>query len=367
MTTSNQSLTINIRPENYMSQKKSQSESVNYKTDYSDDEIEIIDVIRVILKWKYLIIGGTAVCAIAAIIISLMLPKIYRIETLIQPGILSLSDDGKSIYIDTPENIKSLIETGVFELRILNNLAKSDGVNIPEALQFKVTLPDGYNTLKITYETPQIEQGIQILDFLGKFLIEEYSNFIEFFKSNIDSDLNITKAEIQKFSSIKHSSEVNINTIEKRIHELEAGIVVVNENTNHLNKERNKLLLKEKNESNILSAILYSNTIQQNLQLANEYEDEIKNLKLIKENELQKISGLENNIQRELAKIKGFENKKSNIKNVQIIRKPYSTKYPVKPRKRFNVILATVTGVLLMVILSFFFEYISKYKKSSLR
>ncbi len=96
--------------------------SVEYKTDYPEDEIELIDLLRVIWKWKYLIIGGTLVCAIAAMVISSIMPKIYRIETVIRPGILSFGEDGKSIYIDTPDNIKALIETGAFEKKILDNL-----------------------------------------------------------------------------------------------------------------------------------------------------------------------------------------------------------------------------------------------------
>lgn len=93
-----------------MTQAVNQSEPVRSQTDYPEDEIELIDLLRVIWKWKYLIMGGTLVCAIAALVISSIMPKIYRIETIIRPGTLSLGKGGKNNYIDTPENIKSLIE-----------------------------------------------------------------------------------------------------------------------------------------------------------------------------------------------------------------------------------------------------------------
>ena len=343
-----------------MSQAATQSEPVRNQADFPEDEIELIDLLRVIWKWKYLIIGGTLVCAIAAMIISSIMPKIYRIETLIRPGILSFSEDGKNLYIDTPDNIKALIEAGALDLRILDNLAKSYGANIPNMLKFKVTLPKGSDTLKIKYETSQIKQGTEILDFLGKFLIEEYSNFVENFQNKIDRDLNIAKAEIQKSSSIKHSNEININIIEKRIHELEIGIVDVNENITYLNKERNKLLLEGKNESNILSTILYSNTIQQNLQFVSGYKSQIQNLKNQKENELQNISELENKIQIQIAEINNLEFKKNNIQNIRIIQKPYSSKFPVRPKKMLNVILAVFVGIFAMIFLAFLLEYISK-------
>ncbi len=74
-----------------MTQAVNQSEPVRSQTDYPEDEIELIDLLRVIWKWKYLIIGGTLVCAIAAMVISSIMPKIYRIETIIRPGILRFS------------------------------------------------------------------------------------------------------------------------------------------------------------------------------------------------------------------------------------------------------------------------------------
>jgi capsular polysaccharide biosynthesis protein len=167
----------------------------------------------------------------------------------------------------------------------------------------------------------------------------------------------------QNTTTMKQSNESKIKNIEKRIDELESEIVLINENTAGLNKERSKLLSKNKDENSILSVLLYSNTIQQNLQLANDYKDEINNYKLEKETELQKNSKHEIELQRLLAAIDNLEFKKNNILNIQIIREPTSSVFPVKPKKKLNVVLAKVAGLFLMVFLSFFLEYISKNRK----
>jgi capsular polysaccharide biosynthesis protein len=345
-----------------MSQKTNQSEPMRDQTDYQEDEIELIDLLRVIWKWKYLIIGGTLVCALAAMIISSVMPKIYRIETIIRPGLLSFRADGESVYIDTPENIKALIETGAFSKKILDNLDESNNPDFPGKLNFKVILPTSTSTLKINYDTAHTDQGIAILKLLGRFLTEEYGNLVGYFQNEIDKNINIENAGIQKISKMRRSHEINIENIAKRIHELETEIGFIDKNTGYLNKERNKLLSKGKDEGNILSVILYSNTIQQNLQLANDYKNEIKDLKLTKETELQQISELENEHQQRIAEIENLKIKKSNIQNVQIIQKPYSSKYPIKPKKRFNVILAVFVGVFAMIFLAFLLEYISRNK-----
>ncbi len=339
-----------------------QSKSLKYETEKPEDEIELIDLLRVIWKWKYFIIGGTVVCAVAALIISLSLPKIYRVETLIQPGILSYSDDGKSVHIDTPGNIKALIETGVFESTILKNLTESSDAHPPKILRVEVEMPNGSNMIKIMYETSRIEQGIEILNHFGESLMAEYSSVVQFFKNKIDRELNMAEAEIEKNKAIKSSHENNVSNIEKRIYDLRTELSSVTANTDYLKKERNELLSKDKSESNILSAILYSNTIQQNLQLENEYENEIKDLQLNKEEELQITSDLKNAIKKQLAVMDGLKIKKSNINNVKILRKPYVTPSPVKPRIYLNVAVASFIGLFTMTFLAFFIEYISRHR-----
>ena len=47
-----------------------------------EDEINLIDYLRVLWKWKWLIIAGTLICAVAAAVISSQMPKIYRKENI---------------------------------------------------------------------------------------------------------------------------------------------------------------------------------------------------------------------------------------------------------------------------------------------
>ena len=82
-----------------MRQEAQSSEHVRPSTDHLEDEIKLIDLLRIIWKWKYLIVGGTTVCAVAAIFISLMMPKIYRIETVSRPGLLSIGQARSLIHI----------------------------------------------------------------------------------------------------------------------------------------------------------------------------------------------------------------------------------------------------------------------------
>jgi len=332
---------------------------------YPEDEIELIDILRVIWKWKILILLGTVFCGVLAAIISLNMEKVYSIDMVLRPGILSIEEGGKNIYIDSSQNIKALIESGMFNKDILDFLNNNNDDNIPKELRFKVSIPKLSDTIKVKYETLDIKQGIDLQNFLGKLLLENYSKLVKYFKNEHEMKLISLKSKSESIKRTILSYKRNTKNIEKRIDELTSEIKLIKNNTANLIKERNKLLSNSPKENNVLSALLYSNTIQQNLELSNNYQNEINEYKIKKEEELQKIETSESKIVQNLNEIESFQFKKDNIQNIQILQSPTNSPFPIKPRVLLNVILALVAGLFLMMFLAFFFDYVSKQKKES--
>jgi len=157
--------------------------------DQFEDEIELMDYLKVIWKWKYLILVGTLVCAIGAAVVSLNMTKVYGISTVLQPGILKVTEDGKISYIDSPKNIKALIETGAFEGKILKNIILPNKEDAPKSVGFKVTIPKGTNALDVLYETPDVDLGLQIIGGLNNALSERYETLINRYEENYNNDI----------------------------------------------------------------------------------------------------------------------------------------------------------------------------------
>jgi uncharacterized protein involved in exopolysaccharide biosynthesis len=61
--------------------------------------------------------------------------------------------------------------------------------------------------------------------------------------------------------------------------------------------------------------------------------------------------------------IDNLEKKKNNIVIIKVMQPPTASSHPIKPRVKRNTILAGAVGIFLMLILAFFIESISKYKK----
>ncbi len=77
-----------------------QADTAYRQREQFEDEIELMDYLLVIWKWKYLIVAGILICAVAAGVISFLMPKVYRIDMVVRPSVLSIQPDGKHTYID---------------------------------------------------------------------------------------------------------------------------------------------------------------------------------------------------------------------------------------------------------------------------
>ncbi len=396
------------------------------KYDQFEDEIELMDYLKVLWKWKYLILIGTLVCVIGAAVVSLNMTKVYGINAIVQPGILKATDDGKTVYIDSAANIKALIDTKAFNGQVTKGVKFSGKAEAPDSADFKVVIPKGSNALDILYETPDVDAGLQIMNNLNKALSARYGQLIEQYKKQYDMDIFSKKAElsrseekvnekrnaihtteagyktaIEQNANAISSTEAQLNTVKDQIKnqelkmaDLESEIGRISKNTNLLSGDRDRYLSSSKSRDNILASLIYSNTIQQNISYLNTLRNEMNDTRGRSYEQGARIKKLEGNIKDLIAKKKELEtdtkieieNLKSNIRdletdkkykleeienlkfkrdsiqNIQIIKQPKAGPSPIKPKTRLNVMLAGVVGLFLTVFLAFFVEYISKYR-----
>lgn len=334
------------------------------KIEHFEDEIELIDVLRVIWKWKYIIIVGTAVCGMIALIISLKMTKVYSISMTLKPGILKIGEQGKNVYIDSPQNIKDLIDSGAFNNQILNYLKENKLDNIPNKLDFKLTIPKNSDNINVKYETADIKKGVIIQDHLSKLLINEYDKKVKHFREEYDITSSLLKHEIDLIIANIQSYKRQIRNIEKRNSELILEIKLIKNNTSNLVSEKNKLLSTNLREKDIPQVLFHTYLIQENLKLSNSYLNEINDYMFKKEEQLKNIRDLEYKKENIIYDLKKIQYERDNIQNIQILEPPNSNHYPIKPKTKLNIIFALLAGLFLMMFLAFLLEYLSKHNKN---
>jgi len=338
-----------------------QREPPRYREEQFEDEIELMDYLRVIWKWKYLIVAGTLFCTVAAGVMSFSMPKVYSIDMVIRPGILKLDDAGNAVYVDSSQNIKAIIETGIFDREILDHVGESNNGS-PKSLRFNVNILRNSNTIKISHETVDVNRGLQVLDNLRQALSKNYSEQVAYIQNEYEAQIDSKKAEVSYYEVKKRASEQHIKNLEKRIEELTPQIEFVRKNTTSLIRQRDKFLFNNRNEDTMLSSVFYMNTIQHNISLENSYRQEIDNCATRKEDEKFELKELNRQLGQLLEEIKGLEFKKNGVQNIEILQPPIGGPHPIKPKIKLNVMLATTVGLFLMLFLAFFVEYIQRHR-----
>ena len=338
-----------------------QADTVYHGREQFEDEIELMDYLRVIWKWKYIIVAGALICAVAAGVISFSKQKVYRIDMFMQPGTLSMDVGGKNVYIDSAENIKAIIETGIFDREILDHVRESNN-RPPKSLRFNVNILKKSDTLKVSYETSDTARGLQILANLGQALSRNYSERVSYIQNEHEAEIDLKKAKVSYYEVKKRASEQNIKNIQKRIEELTPQRELVRKNTTSLIRERDKFLSNNRNDDSMLSSVFYMNTIQHNISLENSYRQEIDNCVTRQEDERFELKELDLQLDQLLEEIRGLEFKKNSIQNIEILQPPAAGPRPIRPKIKVNVILVTVLGLFVMLFLAFFLEYVQRHR-----
>ena len=411
-----------------MTEKESRQQPYPQNYPPYEDEINLIDYLRVLWKWKWLIIAGTLICAIIAAVISFQMPKIYRIATVIEPGIIGLDKSGNYIYMNS-QNISGKINEGVYNesIKKLLNIDPSK-----TNLEFKADVGKFTNQIRISAECKQkdVDLGLEASRKLITIISDDYEKVVEQRKNDYDMQIaakknqisrietqgrkdideqilpkqnEIKKTEMQWRRATDKQVALKLNNIERkrnqiklqqqileaarqRIKELELDAKKIKNNTEKIIKQRD-VLLKDNRAKDALFLLLYATTIQQNetysTRLSNQIyslkanvqakEANIEELKLdtgfitteIEELKLYRTEGLQGEIDDITTQINALTSEKGNISNIRVIQNPEVSSMPVKSKKKQIVLLSVVVGLFFMIFLAFFIEYIKNATRST--
>ncbi|MEA3414986.1 MAG: GNVR domain-containing protein [Thermodesulfobacteriota bacterium] len=328
-----------------------------------EDEINLIDYLRVLWKWKWLIVVGTIICAVAASVISLQMPKIYKITTVIEPGIAGIKDDGDFMYIDSVANISGKINGDVYSKRIQKTLNLDP---LKTEVKFKSGVVKKANLIKVTsqWEEGGTDLGMKVTGQLVQLLSNDYEKIVKQRKGDYDKQIFTKQNGTKKLEARRESLKKTLKNIRQRIHKLEKQVDDIKNNTGDMITQRNLLLKKYKAETE-MPLLLYSTTIQQNISYFNQINNQIYNFKEKEEGAQQEIKNLEKDINTAEAGITALKAKKGLIGNIKVIQEPEVSLHPVKPKKKQIVLLTTVVALFMAVFLAFFIEYIKNASKPS--
>lgn len=276
------------------------------------DEINLINYVKVILKRKWLIFFVFMVVIIAAIIISFLMPKVYKINTSLQMVKGGATQIIGKINGDT---------YGVF---VRNDL------KIPENQypKIKADNPKDTNLINIEIDSSEKEFAKSILEKINNLIISENQEEIKSEKELIDKNIQLLKQNIE--TSKKETERINtkIGFLKEEKNNLEAKVDALQ-----------KVLLYQQDPGTQFALF---NTKEE---LANK-KQEIENAYLQINSIEEKINSIQNQIDSLLIQL-------SQIKPIEVIKAPIISENPISPKPLLNIIIAGVLGLFIGIFLAF--------------
>lgn len=160
----------------------------------NDDEINLIDYIKVVIKRKWLILGITLTAVLIAGIASMVSPKNYEVSTTLQIG---NTTDILESTAQVAEKIKSNAYKNLLEEKL----------NIENLPEIKTETPQNTNFVSIIIETDNPEQAKQILDEINSLILLEHQEIFNKRESQIKENIKEIQDELTLLETKKEYSE----------------------------------------------------------------------------------------------------------------------------------------------------------------
>ena len=373
---------------------------------FAEKEIELIDYLNVIWKRKWLIIIPTFFLVIVVGVISFLLPKQWEIDTIIVPSKFFIQTEQGAfdeVVVVNPKQIASQINEATYDTLIAAEL----NLDIKEFPELKADNIRDTKLIRISIKEEDIETAKQILHSLFNHLKRDLDKKIDVEIKDVVTQIATNENTIkQKGLNIKNNgSEIKLNEIEKnkarqkilssenklkisedRVKSIMQEMKEVKKRIDELEKLQREALSEKKQGIDAISLLLYSNEVQQNLRYYDMLEEKLSNEKIIQENlslliknkneDIKKLDTQNEKLKTEIDRInneiEGVKNeiaflkeRKGRIDYTQLIKEPTSSLYPVSPRKKLNVMIAGILGLMIFTTFAFLLEYVENQKAKS--
>jgi len=158
-----------------------------------EEEINLMDYIKVILKRKWLILKIVLATTIGVVILTLLIPK-YKVDTILEVGAIE-----EEATLESPNQLAEKIKNGSYNEAIKTKL------NIEKLPKIKVSSPKDTRLVVISITSSNPEQAKKILEELENLILKEHQE-----KFNIQKKILLdNKKRIEnKISSLENEKKI---------------------------------------------------------------------------------------------------------------------------------------------------------------
>ncbi|MDY0213260.1 MAG: Wzz/FepE/Etk N-terminal domain-containing protein [Desulfuromonadaceae bacterium] len=291
---------------------------------YADDEIDLVDLFLVLWRRKVMIVAITILATFAGVGVSLYLPEVYEVKTIIEPA-----KDAEGNMVRRAEVIRESIAGGAYN-EFLNQKYTVPGNDIPK---FNVSVPKNTDLVIASMETQNPELAVKILQ-----------KTVALISADIQEELDLKIQETQnRISRLKLKDQQLGNTIAL----LESQMVDVKSIVKELTLGKGKAMASPREDA--MAVLLYSNEIKNQQTYLNNLQEKLINIQTQKQQ-------IQYDIDDVRIKLEG-------IKSTKVHKVASVPKNPIKPKKPLIVALSLILGFMGSIFLAFGAEFMTKVRQ----
>lgn len=312
-----------------------EKEGLNY-----ENEMNLYDYWKVIVKRKKLIIGLFLVSIAVAAIVSLLMPKVYRGEAILR---MTVTEVKAAKDVMTAKDVIDIIGKPERERKNVIFAKNHDSIS-----DLKLAVKETSDRMKVTIESEKP-------DLISPAFIElaEYINNIPVLKQYVQREQEALRQQEQQEAELEKQEEKREQLQEKKLRVLLAELSGVIDRSKKVKDDYSQAYGYDSFKDVDISPI----TIEQQIF---GFEKEKLNI----EQELQLIK--QNQLKRKYLRQKRLARPELQILTqqhlVDLVDKPFISSKPIRPNIKKNIIVVSSISLFSGIILAFFMEYLERIK-----
>ncbi|MFA6375886.1 MAG: Wzz/FepE/Etk N-terminal domain-containing protein [Candidatus Paceibacterota bacterium] len=173
-------------------------------------EIDLRDVINVVVKKIWLIAAAVAVAAVAAVVISKMLPKTYSISTSLEVGLVV--KDGTPQIIERVGQVVEKKNKDVYGIQVRKTL----GISQSEYPDIKTEIGKDTNIITFTAQSSKTDMALKILETVNGLIVDDHFKTYGIFKKELEDNIAAENKNKEQLAQKIVSLESEKNNYEKQ-------------------------------------------------------------------------------------------------------------------------------------------------------
>ncbi len=299
--------------------------SVQKAHEVYEDEIDLVEIVAVLWRRKWLILSVAVIVSLACALHSFSKEKLYTVSATVMPNSLSYDESGDPQYVDDVKNFKAKINGGCYwdELK-----SKSSDGWLPS---FSVNVNEVAREIVISSNVvkERVDQTKILLGDLSRLVNRDYEN-------RVLIQLQAIELEQEKLAMLL-KEEQNI------VAEMKAVSLSMSELV-----ERRDNFIKQNPSASDSTALLYATAIQQDRGYLNQLSNQLKSVRaqlLLNKFKFQKM------------KLANDSGDGQQIVALVTIHEPAATTSPISQHGKRNVLLSLIVGLILGVFVAFVVQF----------